>query len=186
MLDELGYDGYVGVELDLSRHIDNDQVLVGDAFEGLGQEVKILHQKLEAVDQTAIWPQMQLFHDILEGDQVFDIDVGLVLEVLGGGVQVDVEARAPSEREGESEQRKDLGCSSYLLFLRCWIKAEQKVVLPAPAGPMTIVPYGMVDVSRMVWYGMVWCCRFVGKLLYCDAKKVDLPTRSEAARDCRD
>jgi len=47
---------------------------------------------LEAVDQPAIRTKPYLLHDVFERNEIFDVDVGLVGEVLGGRVEVDVEA----------------------------------------------------------------------------------------------
>jgi len=49
---------------------------------------------LEAVDEAAVGAQPYLVHDVGERDEVFDVDVGLVGEVFGRRVEVDVEAGA--------------------------------------------------------------------------------------------
>jgi hypothetical protein len=49
---------------------------------------------LEAVDEAAVGAQPYLIHDVGERDEVFDVDVGLVGEVFGRRVEVDVEAGA--------------------------------------------------------------------------------------------
>lgn len=87
-------DGDVGVQLDLARHVDDDEVLLRQRVEGLGEEVQVLHEELEAVDQAAVGAEPHLLHDILERDQVLDVQVRLVREILGGGVEVHVEAGA--------------------------------------------------------------------------------------------
>lgn len=46
---------------------------------------------LEAVDESAVRTEPYLFHDIFERDEIFDVDVGLVGEIFGGRVEVDVE-----------------------------------------------------------------------------------------------
>ena len=45
---------------------------------------------LEAGHETAVGAEGQFFHHVFEGDEVFYVDVGLELEGLGGGVEVDV------------------------------------------------------------------------------------------------
>jgi hypothetical protein len=82
------------VKLDLSRHIEHDQVVVGNFFERVGQEVEVLHQELEAVYQAAVGAKAHFFHDIFEADQVFNVEVRLKCEVFGGGVEVYVETWA--------------------------------------------------------------------------------------------
>ncbi|KAI7242131.1 GPN-loop GTPase [Hortaea werneckii] len=101
---EIGDDRHVGIQLDLTGHVDKDEILLRDILQRLGQEVHVFQEELKAVYQAAIRAEVELFHDIFEGDELSD----------------------KHER---------------LLLRRCWIKAEQKVVLPAPAGPMMMVPY---------------------------------------------
>lgn len=47
---------------------------------------------LETGYQPPVWPQSHFFHDILEGDQVFDVKIRLIAEVLSGRIKVDVKA----------------------------------------------------------------------------------------------
>ena len=47
---------------------------------------------LEAVDEPAVRTQPYLFHDVFERDEIFDVDVGLIDEIFGRRVEVDVEA----------------------------------------------------------------------------------------------
>ena len=56
--EEIGHDGHVAVELDLSGHVDDDEVLVGDLFQRVGEEVDVLKQELEAVDQATVRAQV--------------------------------------------------------------------------------------------------------------------------------
>jgi hypothetical protein len=93
-LDKVGQDGHVGVELDLAGHVEDDQIVVGDFLERVGQEVEVLHEELEAVDEAAVGAEAHFVHDILETDEVLDVEVGLKGKVLGGGVEVHVEAGA--------------------------------------------------------------------------------------------
>lgn len=102
-LHEGGKDGDVGVEFDLARHIEDDEVLLSQGVEGLCQPVEVLHEELEAVDETAIGPEAHLFHGILEGDEFLDVEVGRVFEGLGGGIEVDVEGRAAVELQVGNE-----------------------------------------------------------------------------------
>ena len=73
---------------------------------------------LKAVDEPAVRPQRHFFHDIFEGDEVFDVEVGLVGEVFGGGVEVDVEAGAFVEAE-MLDQGGAEGCLAVVGF-SCW------------------------------------------------------------------
>lgn len=47
---------------------------------------------LKAIYQTSVWAEIHLFHDILKGDEVFNVEVRFIAKVLGGGIEVDVEA----------------------------------------------------------------------------------------------
>lgn len=87
-----GQDRHVRVQLNLARHVKDDKVLLRQRVEALGQEVEILHQELEAVDESTVGPQAHFFHDILERDEIFNVQVGLVLKGFGGRVEIDVEA----------------------------------------------------------------------------------------------
>jgi len=95
MFDQSRQDGDVGVELDLTRHVDDDEVFFGEGIEGFGEEVEVLEEEFEAVDQAAVGAEAHFLHDIFEGDEIFDVKIGLVGEVFGGGVEIDVEAGAP-------------------------------------------------------------------------------------------
>ena len=46
---------------------------------------------LKAVDQSPVGPQALLFHDIFEGDELFDVEVRFIGKVLSGRVKVDIE-----------------------------------------------------------------------------------------------
>ena len=95
------------IELYLSRHINNDHVLFRKRLDGFMQEIQILHEKFKAIDQPPVRAKMHLLHDIFEGDEVFDVEVGLEREVLRSGIEVDVEAwtfdDAEMFNEGEAE-----------------------------------------------------------------------------------
>lgn len=93
-LDQIGEDGDVRVQLNLAGHVEDDEIVLGHVLERVGQEVEVLHEELEAVDEAAVGAEAHLVHDILEADEVLDVDVGLKGKVLGGGVEVDVEAGA--------------------------------------------------------------------------------------------
>jgi len=88
-------DGDVRVQLDLARHVEDDQVLLAQRVQRLRQEVEVLHQELEAVDQAAVGAQAQLLHHVLQRDELADVQVRLVAERLRGRVEVDVEAAPP-------------------------------------------------------------------------------------------
>jgi hypothetical protein len=94
MLDQYRQNGHMGIQLNLAGHIKHNQVIFGDLLERIRQPVQVLEQELEAVDQTAVGAQRHLFHDIFEGDEVFDVEVGLEGEVLGGGIEVYIETGA--------------------------------------------------------------------------------------------
>lgn len=94
MFDQARQDRDVRVELDLAGHVEDDEVVVGDFLEGIGEPVEVFHEELEAVDEAAIGAEAHLVHDILEADEVLDVEVGLKGKLLGGRVEVDVEARA--------------------------------------------------------------------------------------------
>jgi len=82
------------VQLNLARHVEDDQVVFGDLLERLRQKVEVLHEELEAVYQAAVGPEAHLLHDILKANQVLDVEIGLKGELFGGRVEVDVEAWA--------------------------------------------------------------------------------------------
>jgi hypothetical protein len=84
----------VRVELDLAGHVDDDEVFFGERIECFGKEVEVLEQELKTVDESAVGPEPHFFHHIFERYEVFDVEVGFVGEVFGGGVEVDVEAGA--------------------------------------------------------------------------------------------
>lgn len=94
VLDEGGQDGDVGVKLDLAGHVDDDEVFLGQRVDGFGDEVEVLEQELETVDQPAVGAEAHFFHDVGEGDEVLDVEIGFMVEVLGRGVEVDVEGGA--------------------------------------------------------------------------------------------
>ena len=91
MFDEGGYNGDMRVELDLTRHVDDDQIFLREWVERFGEEIEVFQEELETVDQTAVGSQSHFGHDVLERDEVFDVEVGLVRELFGGRVQVDIE-----------------------------------------------------------------------------------------------
>lgn len=80
------------IQLDLAGHVEHDQVVLGDFFERIGKEVEVLEQELEAVDQPAVRAERHFVHDVGEGDEVFDVEVGFEGKGFGGRVEVDVEA----------------------------------------------------------------------------------------------
>lgn len=84
----------MGIKFDLAGHVEDDEVLFCNGVEGLFEEGEVLHEELEAVNQAAVGPELELVHDIFDGDEVADVEVWGVLEGLGGGVEIDVEARA--------------------------------------------------------------------------------------------
>jgi hypothetical protein len=94
MLDQVRQYRHVCIELDLPGHVKDDQVLLGDFFERVRQEVEVFQQELKTVYQAPVGAQAHLLHDIFEADQVFDVDVRLEGEVFGGRVEIDIEARA--------------------------------------------------------------------------------------------
>lgn len=108
----------MGVEFDLTRHIEYDEVLFGQRLKRLCQPIEVFHEKLEAVDEPTVGPKADLFHGILERDEFLDIEVGRVFKRLGGRIEVDVEGGAAVElqmgNEGcakgglEEERRDDL------------------------------------------------------------------------------
>lgn len=106
-LHERRQDRHVRVQLDLARHVDDDEVLLGERLERVRQEVQVLHQELEAVDQPAVGAQPHLLHHVLQGDQFPDVQVRRVLERLRRRVQVDVEARAPVQLQVRYEGRAE-------------------------------------------------------------------------------
>lgn len=85
------------IEFDLSGHIEDDEVFFSQRFKRLGQPIEIVHEKLEAVDEPAIGPEANLFHSIFERDELFDVEIGLVLKGLGSWIEVDVKGGAAVE-----------------------------------------------------------------------------------------
>lgn len=67
---------------------------------------------LKAINQSPIRAQAHLFHSILEGDKLLDVEVWCIGKVLGGRVKVDVEAGPLIEAEvlyqGGAKGRLDL------------------------------------------------------------------------------
>lgn len=111
---ERGEDGHVRVQLDLARHVEDDEVLLGQRVEGVGEEVEVLHEELEAVDEPAVGAEPHLLHDVLERDEVLDVEVGRVLERLGRRVEVDVEGGPPVELKVCDEGRAERGLWKFM------------------------------------------------------------------------
>ncbi|KAI6761848.1 hypothetical protein HG531_002401 [Fusarium graminearum] len=111
-LDQSRQDGNMGVQLDLSRHINNDEILFGQTLESVRQPVKVLHEELEAIDETAIRPEANFFHGIFERDELLDVEVGLMFERLGSGIEVDVKGgtavKVKMGNEGGAKSRLDV------------------------------------------------------------------------------
>lgn len=111
VLDQRGEDGDVSVQLYLAGHVDHNQVLLRERVDGFGDEVEVLEEEFETVDQAAVGAEAHFLHYVGEGDEVFDVEVGLVVEGLGGGVEVDVEGGAAVVvevgDEGAAEGRLD-------------------------------------------------------------------------------
>lgn len=82
----------MGVEFDLARHVDYDEVFFGQGVQGVAEPAEVLEEELEAVDEAAVGAEAHFFHHVFEGDEIFDVEVGFVGEVFGGGVEVYVEA----------------------------------------------------------------------------------------------
>ncbi|EZF95812.1 hypothetical protein H113_03922 [Trichophyton rubrum MR1459] len=97
----------MSIELYLAGHIEYDQVLFAQRVEGVVEKVEILQQELKTVHQAAIGAQAHLLHHIFECDQLADVQVGLVGEALGGRVEVDIKAAAPSVLEVLDERRTE-------------------------------------------------------------------------------
>ena len=85
--------------------------------------VKIQHSyrtdsvPLKAFDQSPVRSQAHLFHGILEGDEVFDVEVWCIGKVLGGRVKVDIEARSFIETKVLYQG----GAKGGLLVLSTWL-----------------------------------------------------------------
>lgn len=47
---------------------------------------------LKTVDQSTIGSQADFFHDIFKRDEVFDIQIGFVVKIFGGRIEIDIEA----------------------------------------------------------------------------------------------
>lgn len=90
VLEDAREDIEVHVELELARTVD-EEVVAGDGvlLELRVEPVDFAEEKLEAEDESAVGPEAELLHDVLESDEVADVDVGGVGQVLGGGVEVD-------------------------------------------------------------------------------------------------
>ena len=93
------------VQLDLAGTID-DQVIILVPAQLVIQPIEVIQEipilvtqhilirgptldPLEAVDEAAVGPELELLHDVLQVDQVPDIDGGFVFESLGGRVEVE-------------------------------------------------------------------------------------------------
>jgi hypothetical protein len=112
---------------------------------------------LKTVNQAPIRPKAHLLHHILERNQLLDIQIRRVGEVVGGRVEVDVEAGAPAVLQmldqGGAEGRLAPPPPPLALRARGFVgRGRAKRTLPAPAGPSTIVP-NLLIVCR--------CCRVV-------------------------
>jgi hypothetical protein len=88
MLDELGHDRDMSVKLNLTGHINDDEILLAHLLQRIRDEVEVFHEEFEAVDQASVGTQVQFFHDILEGDEILDVQIRLVGEVLCGLVRM--------------------------------------------------------------------------------------------------
>jgi hypothetical protein len=101
----------MSVQLDLSRHVDNDEILFGQTVKSFCQPVKVLHEELEAIDETAIGPETNFFHRIFERDELLDVKVGFMFEGLGGRIEVDVKGgtavKVKMGDEGGAKSRLD-------------------------------------------------------------------------------
>jgi hypothetical protein len=134
------------VQLDLARHVKHDQIVLGDFLERIGQEVEVLHEELEAVDKAAIGTETHLLHDILETDQVFDVEVGLECELLGGGVEVHVKARTLGVLEVLNEGGAE-GTLSYALSASTHHIPAARQTHQRPQGPFWLSAH-WVSVSQ--------------------------------------
>jgi hypothetical protein len=76
----------------LAWHIDHNEVFFGQGIYGFCDKVEVLEEEFEAVDEAAVGAESHFFHDIGEGDKIFDIEVRLMGEVFSGRVEVDIEA----------------------------------------------------------------------------------------------
>ena len=59
---------------------------------------------LEAVDQTAVGPQLEILHNVLQADQVPNVEAGRVLELVGCRVEVE-QVDGAAERLGVRDER---------------------------------------------------------------------------------
>jgi hypothetical protein len=59
---------------------------------------------LEAVDQTAVGPQLEILHNVLQADQVPNVEAGRVLELVGCRVEVE-QVDGAAERLGVRNER---------------------------------------------------------------------------------
>lgn len=60
---------------------------------------------LEAVDESTVRTEFEVFHDILQADEVSDVEARRVLELVGGGIEVEEVDRA-AERLGVRDERR--------------------------------------------------------------------------------
>lgn len=82
------------IQFYLTRHIDDNEILLRQRIQSFGDEVEVLEQEFEAVYQTTVRAETHLFHNIFKGDQFLDVEIGLMGKFFGRGVEIDVEAGA--------------------------------------------------------------------------------------------
>ena len=78
-------------KLDLTRHVYDDQILLGHRLQWIGYEVEIFEQKFETVYEATVWTKVHLFQYIFKGDKFLDVEVRLIHKFLGSRIKVDIE-----------------------------------------------------------------------------------------------
>jgi len=78
----------VRVELDLAGTVEKDKRVVGKVVELVHEPVNVLDEVLHTVDEASVRSPILSLLDIVEGDQIANVDINLVLEDLSGWVKV--------------------------------------------------------------------------------------------------
>lgn len=65
------------------------EVRTGEFLQAGFQPLEVVLEFFQGVQDAPVGPQCFLLHDVVDGDQVADVEVGLVRGVVVGGIEVD-------------------------------------------------------------------------------------------------
>eukprot|EP01139_Manchomonas_bermudensis_P027300 Amastigsp_a858965_13.p2 type:complete len:180 gc:universal Amastigsp_a858965_13:597-1136(+) len=84
-----------GIQLDLPRAVEKKICVRAERSESVVEPPHVLGEILHAVNEAAVWPQLELAHDALEANELTDVDCALVTDSVVCGIEVDHRDRAP-------------------------------------------------------------------------------------------